>query len=366
MKIIVVGAGILGTWIAIHLIEQGHSVVHLERDSEPQGASIRNLGLIWISGRGAGAELDTALAARDRWLSQKARWPELPLRTDGSITLAATESEVDALEAANELADARRRGFTLLKHDELSSRYGIQAPTQRALFCSMDAITEPRSVLSVLRGRLSQHPSYQLRTNAEVIYCDDEELELIDHTRIPFDYAFFATGVSDLRSIGFDASTSRLTRTQLQMLQTAPHDRLIPPAIADIDSFRYYPAFASVRSLLGPQDPIAASHGAQLLVSQRSDGSLTVGDTHDEYGSPFLGAAIEDHLVRRARSLLGHDLGGTTHRWQGVYSKLVPGDESLYFSERPRPNVTWITGLGGRGMTISPQASYEAIEEAIR
>jgi FAD dependent oxidoreductase TIGR03364 len=365
VKIVVVGAGILGTWIAIHLLEKGHSVLHLERDSEPRGASIRNLGLIWISGRAAGSELDTALSARDRWLRLKAVWPELPFRTDGSITLAQVESEVSVLEAATELKDAGERGFAMLGKNELFDRYGIQTSALGALFCSMDAVTEPRSILSILHQRLSQSPNYYLRTNAEVIYCYDEELELIDHTRVPFDYAFFATGVSDLRSIGFTSSTSRLTLTQLQMLQTGPHARPLSPAIADIDSFRYYPAFASLRSLLGPQDPIAAKHGAQLLLSQRSDGSLTIGDTHDDYGSPFLSSTIEDYLVKRAQALLGHKLPPTTHRWQGVYSKLVPSDGAIYFSDKPRPNVTWITGLAGRGMTISPQVAFETIQEAL-
>ncbi len=365
VKVVVVGAGILGTWMAIHLVEQGHSVLHLERDNQPQSASIRNLGLIWISGREAGVELDTALSARERWSRQHALWPELPLRTAGSLTLAPTEADVAVLEAAAALPDATTRGFTLLSHKDLLYRYGIDAPTSLGLFCSLDAITEPRSVLTILRKRLSLDPNYRYRANAEVVYCHDEELELIDHTRIPFDYVFFATGVSDLRSLGF-ASTERLTRTQLQMLQTAGHARTLPPAIADTDSFRYYPAFASLRPMLSPQEPIASRYGAQLLLAQRSDGSLTIGDTHEEYGSPFLDSVIETHLVERARTVLGQEIASTTQRWQGVYSRLVPGDEDVYYSEQLRSNATWVTGLGGRGMTISPQAAYEAVKETFR
>ncbi len=365
MKVVVVGAGILGTWMAIHLVEQGHSVLHLERDNQPQSASIRNLGLIWISGREAGVELDTALSARDRWCRQQALWPELPLRTAGSLTMAPIEADVAALEAAVALPDAPTRGFTLLGNKELLYRYGIKAPTTLGLFCSMDAITEPRSLLTILRERLALDPNYRYRANAEVIYCHEEELELINHTRIPFDYVFFATGVSDLRSFGFNAS-ERLTRTQLQMLQTAGHARTLPPAIADTDSFRYYPAFTSLRSMLAPQEPVAGRYGAQLLLAQRSDGSLTIGDTHEEYGSPFLDSVIETHLVERARTVLGQEIAPTAQRWQGVYSRLVPGDEAVYFSEQVRSNARWVTGLGGRGMTISPQAAYEAVEEALR
>jgi glycine/D-amino acid oxidase-like deaminating enzyme len=46
---------------------RGFEVVHLEREPAPRGASVRNSGLIWVSGRAAGAELDLALRARARW-----------------------------------------------------------------------------------------------------------------------------------------------------------------------------------------------------------------------------------------------------------------------------------------------------------
>ncbi|WP_298346445.1 FAD-dependent oxidoreductase [Ferrimicrobium sp.] len=134
----------------------------------------------------------------------------------------------------------------------------------------------------------------------------------------------------------------------------------------ETDSFRYYPAFASLQPLLAPQEPIAAVHGAQLLLAQRDDGSLTIGDTHEEYGSPFLEAAIETHLLQRAKVLPGQELAPTSQRWQGVYSRLRPADEAIFFAERPRANATWVTGLGGRGMTIAPQAAYEVVEEVLQ
>ena len=50
---------------------------------------------------------------------------------------------------------------------------------------------------------------------------------------------------------------------------------------------RYYPAFAEAPlATLGPQSPIAATHHLQLLLVQRPDGGLTVGDTH-AYDEPF-------------------------------------------------------------------------------
>ena len=79
-------------------------------------------------------------------------------------------------------------------------------------------------------------------------------------------------------------------RVRLQMMQTEPLGEPLTTAIADGDSFRYYPGFAGH----GPghlrrnetQDPVADEHRMQLLCVQRLHGGLTIGDTH-EYAEPF-------------------------------------------------------------------------------
>ncbi len=61
-KVVVVGGGILGTMHALFALRSNASVVHLDRDEVPNGASVRNFGLCWVSGRAPGAELALALA----------------------------------------------------------------------------------------------------------------------------------------------------------------------------------------------------------------------------------------------------------------------------------------------------------------
>ena len=108
------------------------------------------------------------------------------------------------------------------------------------------------------------------------------------------------------------------------------------------------------RVRLAPQRPAAADAGAQLLLAQRLDGSLTIGDTH-AYDEPFafdVDEAPYHHLRARAERLLGSRLPPTRRRWAGVYSQLTgPG---LYFRAQVAPAVVLITGPGGRGMTLAP------------
>ena len=64
-RVVVVGGGVLGMMHALEARQaRAPTVVHLEREPVPRGASVRNFGLIWVSGRAPGAELELALRAR--------------------------------------------------------------------------------------------------------------------------------------------------------------------------------------------------------------------------------------------------------------------------------------------------------------
>jgi glycine/D-amino acid oxidase-like deaminating enzyme len=144
------------------------------------------------------------------------------------------------------------------------------------------------------------------------------------------------------------------------MLQTEPFDRRLTTAVADGDSLRYYPAFdLPGRARLTQQPPVAATTAAQLLLVQRLDGSLTIGDTHS-YAEPFdfdVDEAPYDHLLAKAEQLLGTPVPSVRRRWAGVYSH-VTGQE-LYHRSQVAPGVMLVTGLGGRGMTCSPAIAEE-------
>ena len=77
-----VGGGVLGTMHAVMARRRGYEVVQLEREAEARGASVRNFGLVWVSGRRAGAELSLALRARELWeeLAGQVPGPRLPRR----------------------------------------------------------------------------------------------------------------------------------------------------------------------------------------------------------------------------------------------------------------------------------------------
>ena len=107
-----------------------------------------------------------------------------------------------------------------------------------------------------------------------------------------------ATGAAYDQLPGSRALAARLRRVRLQMLQTAPYAPTLTTSLADADTLRYYPAYESAPlARLGDQTPVAAAHHLQLLLVQRPDGGLTIGDTH-AYGEPFDFALSEDPTAR--------------------------------------------------------------------
>lgn len=99
MQILIVGGGILGTTHADEAIRRGHDVIHLEREPEARGATVRNFGLVWVSGR-APHELEATLRSRELWADLAVRVPGIGYRAAGSITLMRTEEEVAVAEEA--------------------------------------------------------------------------------------------------------------------------------------------------------------------------------------------------------------------------------------------------------------------------
>jgi glycine/D-amino acid oxidase-like deaminating enzyme len=82
-RVVIVGGGVLGIMRAAAARGLGHDVVHLEREPDSPGASVRNFGLIWVSGRAPGAEHALAVRARARWEELAAAVPGAGFRANG-------------------------------------------------------------------------------------------------------------------------------------------------------------------------------------------------------------------------------------------------------------------------------------------
>jgi FAD dependent oxidoreductase TIGR03364 len=364
MRTLVVGGGVLGTMHAYFAIARGDAVLQLDADLEPRRASVRNFGLVWVSGRAPGPELALAQRARDLWGGIGAAVPGVGLRADGSLTVAQHADELRVLEAVAEHADAAERGFRLLDPGEVRRvNPAVRGDLLGALHCTRDAVVEPGRVLPALRAAMAASGRYEFLGGRTVV--DVAPGRGRDHTGAEHraDLVVVCPGAAHAGGAAPWLAGAPLRRCRLQMMQTEPFGTRVTTALADGDSLRYYPAFAGpeLDALRAPAPVVGAWH-AQLLVAQRAGGELTIGDTH-VYDEPYDFAVDEepyDHLRARVESILGTALPPVRRRWAGVYSQATDGSPCVRV--RPDPALVVVTGPGGRGMTLSPAIAAETLE----
>lgn len=371
MRVIVVGAGVVGTMHAWQAVERGHEVVQIERETEARGASLRNFGQIWVSGRAGGEELETALRARELWEEIGARVPKLGFRANGSLTPVRGDLELAVAEAAVAREDAAARGHKLLTPAEARAlNPALRGEFTAALYCERDAAVEPRTAQLALREELLRSPNYTFLPGREVREVIGSSAVRDDHGDVHGgDVVVLCTGAwlgGLVRELAGPELPVR--RVRLQMMQTDPLGEPLTTSVADADSFRYYPAYRSdaLDELNSgqPQAETAATHKMQLLMVQRADGGLTIGDTH-EYEHPFAFDTLEDpydHLTEVVESLLGRPLPKVRRRWAGVYAQCTDPSRVVH-RQRVRDGVWLVTGPGGRGMTCSPAIAETTANE---
>jgi FAD dependent oxidoreductase TIGR03364 len=364
-RVLVVGGGVVGTMHAREALRLGYSVVHVEADAAPRRASVRNFGLVWISGRAAGAELQLALRAREIWAAIGVDVPGVGFRPDGSLTVAQGPEELAVLEAVAAADDAMARGVRML--DPAATRAAnpaVRGEMLGAMLCTQDGVVEPGRVLPELRASFARTDRYEYRSSTSISGAGPGWAEDSRGNRIDADLVVICPGSRHEGVAAPMLEGAPLRRCRLQMMQTEPLGERLTTSLADGDSLRYYPVFSRFPiELLPPPPPLVVDHRIQLLVSQRATGELTIGDTH-AYDEPFDFAVDEapyEHLRARVESLLGRALPPVRRRWAGVYSQAT--DERVCVRVAPEPGVVVVTGLGGRGMTLSPAVAEQTFAE---
>jgi FAD dependent oxidoreductase TIGR03364 len=367
MRVTIVGGGILGTAHALEAVGRGHEVVQLEREAEARGATVRNFGLIWVSGR-ATDELAVTLRARELWDKLGAEIPGIGFRPAGSLTLLRTEREVAVADEVVTRLDADCRGFTLLDEDRVRAlNPALRGEYLAGLHCSLDAAVESRQALPAMREYMAATGRYTFLPHTEARSVDGQTVIDDRGARHDGDLALVCAGAAHGGLVRELAGDLPVRRVRLQMMQTEPLGEPLTTAIADGDSFRYYPGYA------GPalhelqrnesQESVATEHRMQLLCVQRLHGGLTIGDTH-EYDQPFafdVSEAPYAYLVDVVEQFLGRALPPIRQRWAGVYSQCV--DPHQLVCRTSLDDGVWvITGPGGRGMTLGPAIAEQTAD----
>jgi FAD dependent oxidoreductase TIGR03364 len=369
--VMVIGAGVLGIFLAYHARRRGLSVLLLERDDQPRQASARNFGMIIPSGMPPGDWQRRAQEGAALYRQLAERLP-LPLSRLGTQYLATTPAELQVLREFAELGP--RHGYECQFLDGPASvrrNAAISAETcLGSLHFPGDLRVEPRELLRQLLHHLVNDlgVTYRPRTVCVQAQVRQQACRVTASDGVDFEAGHvFVTCGADLRTLFAERfARSGLHYCKLQMLRLAAPGVALPTALASGLSLRRYHSFRLCPSWprLNAEvlDPELMRHGVHVLLVQDGDGSVVVGDSHaytPDAPDDTLEEAIDALILREARRLVRLPVWGVTQRWQGVYA--LHAEQEL-FAETIDERIHILTGIGGKGMTTGPVLAREWVE----
>lgn len=371
VDVVVVGAGIVGLAHALAAHDRGLSVLVVERDERAVGASVRNFGHGCFTAQD-GPALTYALAAREQWL-RLAKEAGFWLRESGTVVVARAEDELAVLD---EFATTRDGDARLLDAAGVLDHVPVHGPdVVGGAFLPLDIRVDPREAVASIAGWLAERPEVDVAWSTSV-QCFDagSGVTLVRTTRgeVVAKRVVLAVGHDVDRFFPETARGAGMRRCTLRMLRVAaPGDSraatragdgpgaattAVDPAVLTgtsllrYDAFSGAPSAAVLRTRLAARSPDLLDAGLNLMLTQRPDGTLTLGDTHAYAATPtpFNDESLDELLLREGSRLLGGPLR-VLQRWRGVYASAP----APFLVADPMPGVRAVSVTAGIGMTTA-------------
>ena len=366
--VLVVGAGILGLGHALAAKKTGRRVLVCERSQRPQGASIRNFGMLWPIGQSTGDGQRLALRAREIW-DELSCAGQIDVQPCGSIFVAHHEDEMRVLE---EFYASKPPGLRLqlLSPEEVldKSPHIARDNLQGGLFSETEARVYPPQAINDLVEYLEQKSGVEFRFGTTITKVEPGRAVAASGEDFEADKIVVCSGADFEALLPQEFASASLKKCKLQMMRTVaqPDGWELGPHVASGLTLRHYPAFDGcpsihhVRSRVAEQTPELDRFGIHVMASQAPGGELIIGDSH-EYGddiTPFNSQEIDDLIVREIGKILSIARPTISSRWSGVYLKNFAG---LYHGREVFPGVEVVNGVGGNGMTLSLAVAEQTV-----
>lgn len=371
----IAGAGIVGLAHAVTAVQRGvpgHRIAVVDKDHRCVGASIRNFGLVAVSGQRAGDTWRRAKHSRDVWVAL-APQAGIEVRHHGLWVLGTRALSLPVLEAfcATDMgaecellsaAEAAHRAPWL--HTEgatcaLYSPHELRVESRLALGQMADWLAAVHGVqffwgeeaLAVEMGGGHARLRTASRTLAaeRVVLCPGTELNGIAK---PYLDAHFAAA----------HKTNPLQLTRLQMLRVQPEVplKLGTAVMGDLSLVRYngyadLPQCQPLLAQLQREEAQSLADGIHLIAVQSQDGSLVVGDSHHAAPSPepFATEAVDQLIMRHLQRTLNVGAARIVERWTGHYPTDPTGAGTDCLITQPNPHLRVVLVTSGTGASTA-------------
>jgi glycine/D-amino acid oxidase-like deaminating enzyme len=329
---VVVGAGILGCSIGVHLVDRGVRPVLVDPQRPGQGTSTGSFASISAFGKDPAAWFQLACAGMSGWPRFAGRiGGDVGLRRAGEVRFASDPEEGRRL--VQQVTAARGRGYPvrLIAAEELTRLLpgarvdGVTA----ACFAPNDGQVEPPLVLAACRRVLAEAGA-RLVTGRARVQLDDDGVRVEVGTEVlrprTCVLAAGAEAVQVAAAVGLEVPT---VASPGMLVQTRP----LPPLT---DRVVYLPG--------GP--------GPAVHLRQRADGSVLVGERTQETPATDPGLDHARALLAQAARFLPALAGAGVDRWWLAW-RAMPSDRLPIVGPLP-----WLEGLylavSHSGVTVAP------------
>ncbi|WP_137932646.1 TIGR03364 family FAD-dependent oxidoreductase [Mesorhizobium comanense] len=361
----VVGSGILGLAHALAAARRGLRVVVIDRDQKANGASIRNFGLVVVTGQDTGPSRRRAERSRQIWLDL-ADEAGVQIIQRGKLVAAQRPEALALLEAFKagpdgsdcELLTAREAAARLDGLDEKALVGGLYSP--------LELRVESREVLPRLTSFLAERHGVEFRNGISVTSVAAPVVET-SAGRLHAKKIVVCPG-DDFASLYPERMGQYgIRRCKLQMLRLADPGRRFPSALtSDLSLLRYggfssLPQAGALRERLTGECGTALENGVHLIVVQSADGSLVIGDSH-HYGmtlDPFGSDMVDRLILDEFKVLFGGNAPEVTARWTGTYASAG----HAMIRDAPHDDVRLVIVTSGTGASTGFAIGEETIAE---
>jgi D-hydroxyproline dehydrogenase subunit beta len=377
--IIVVGAGVVGTFHAYFAALSGARVLLVERDPAPNEATVRNFGMVATGTIATPGKWDKyARATSEIYRHLEAEIDEdLTLRKQGCLYLVETEPEDRVIREFADLSPRIGKQAYYLDREDVLKEYPFAQPdyVRSGLLLPDDMSVDPRKFIHILQRHFTKTGLFDYRPHTCIVKVTSttSHCALTDAqgNNWQAEKVIICCGTEyrilfpDL----FRESPLKISKLQMLLSRPQPHLRL-PHSILSGLTLRRYPAFSlcpSYQQLMdSPFEEVFRKWGIHLLFKQADDGSVIIGDSHEYFPLSENGSVSFDVLEEINEAILDYgkrmirlDDWRIQKTWNGYY---LSHPTKEIFKEQIDARIHVATGISGKGMSTAAGFSQRNVE----
>ncbi|MFM8740264.1 MAG: TIGR03364 family FAD-dependent oxidoreductase [Cytophagales bacterium] len=363
--LIVVGAGIVGTFHAYFATKKGLKVLLIEKDQRPRQATVRNFGQVVPSGMSS-SWFHFALRGVEEYSSIQNKF-DISIRNNGSVYIASNESEQQLIHELHQVMQQRDYPSVLMSQSECIKKWPALKTDycKEAIFFPAELSAEPEFLIHRLLEfmiRTEQNFTYMPATTVVAcenttagtkIFTNKQTLHEAKKTVVCNGGEFRLLFPDLFANSGIVMSKLQMMRTQVLPTVNLGGNILTGLTIRRYESFQELPSFKSIKT----PDELAElkKWGIHILFKQAIDRSIIIGDSH-EYASVTesddLGFTQKEYInqlmLAEAQRIVAFDVRQIAQTWSGFYPQHPEKDIVEIDIE---DNIHIRTAIGGKGMT---------------